>query len=193
MILDGYIKDKNNQPVDAALVEMKDNSFETLFTTFTDADGYYKFDIPSGYYPFFFAVKGYKETGLEYWCQDIVLDGDIRLNAKIDTLEVYGLHAFAVKGGGSGLMVYFRPMALDKFLQGCQDIAPDEIDIKVYVDGNEQAVVNTNKVYEYAGAYKMSAYLVQIDTQTADSWNKLDAEIWDKNGNYGAASIFNNI
>ncbi len=39
----------------------------------------------------------------------------------------------------------------------------------------------------------MSAYLVQIDTQTADSWNKLDAEIWDKNGNYGAASIFNNI
>ena len=32
MILDGYIKDKNNRPVKTAVVELKDNSFETLFT-----------------------------------------------------------------------------------------------------------------------------------------------------------------
>ena len=188
MILYGYIKDKYNLPV-----EQKNSSFETLYATCTDTEGYYKFDIPPAHYPFFFAVKGYKETGLEYWCQGIVLNADLQLDAKIDTLEIYGLHAFSVKGAGNGLMVYFRPMALDKFLQGCQDIAPDEIDIKAYVDGKEQAVVNVNKVYEYAGVYKMTAYLVQIDIQTVDRWNKLDVEIWDKNGNYGAASIFNEL
>ena len=193
MILYGYIKDKYNLPVEQATVELKNSSFETLYATCTDTEGYYKFDIPSGYYPFFFAVKGYKETGLEYWCQDIVLNADLHLDAKIDTLEIYGLHAFSVKGAGNGLMIYFRPMALDKFLQGCQDIAPDEIDIKAYVDGKEQAVVNVNKVYEYAGVYKMTAYLVQIDIQTADRWNKLDVEIWDENQNYGAASIFNEL
>ena len=104
MILDGYIKDKNNQPVALAEVELKDNNFETLYSTYTDTKGYYKFDIPSGHYPFFLAVKGYKETGLEYWCQDIILNADLKLDAKIDTLEVYGLHAFSVKGAGNGLM-----------------------------------------------------------------------------------------
>lgn len=62
MILDGYIKDKYDQPVEQAVVELKNNSFETLFTACTDTEGYYRFDIPAGYYPFFFAVKGYKEV-----------------------------------------------------------------------------------------------------------------------------------
>ena len=157
MILDGYIKDKNNQPVALAEVELKDNNFETLYSTCTDTKGYYKFDVPSGYYPFFFAVKGYKETGLEYWCQDIILNADLKLDAKIDILEVYGLHAFSVKGAGNGLMVYFRPMSLDKYLRGAEDIAPDQIDIKVSVDGEERAIVNVNKVFECAGTHKMPA------------------------------------
>ena len=193
MILDGYIKDKNNQPVALAEVELKDNNFETLYSTCTDTKGYYKFDIPSGYYPFFFAVKGYKETGLEYWCQDIILNADLKLDAKIDTLEVYGLHAFSVKGAGNGLMVYFRPMSLDKYLRGAEDIAPEQIDIKVSVDGEERALVNVNKVFEYAGTHKMPAYLIQIDTEKADTWHKLDVEIWDENQSYGAASIFNKV
>ena len=192
MILDGYIKDKNNQPVEKAVVEIKNHHFETLYSTYSNADGYYKFDIPSGYYPFLLAVKGYKETGLEYWCQNISLDSDITLNAKIDTLEVYGLHAFSVKGAGNGLMVYFRPMALDKYLQGEQDIAPDDIQIQVTVDGNICPVVNMNKVTEYVGTHSMTAWLIQADTERSENWHKLDVEIWDKNGNYGAASVFNN-
>ena len=86
MILYGYIKDKYNLPVEQATVELKNSSFEKLYATCTDTEGYYKFDIPSGYYPFFFAVKGYKETGLEYWCQDIVLNADLQLDAKIDNV-----------------------------------------------------------------------------------------------------------
>ncbi|MBE6866324.1 MAG: carboxypeptidase regulatory-like domain-containing protein [Ruminococcaceae bacterium] len=192
MILDGYIKDKYNQPVEQAVVELKNNSFETLFTACTDTEGYYRFDIPAGYYPFFFAVKGYKESGLEYWCQDIVLDEDLQLDAKIDTLEVYGLHCFTVKGAANGLMVYFRPMALDKYLKGCQDIAPDDIHLQVTVDGNRCPVVNMNKVIEYAGAHPMTAWLIQVSTDKRENWHKVDVEIWDENGNYGAASVFNN-
>lgn len=138
------------------------------------------------------AVKDYKETGLEYWCQDIILNADLQLDAKIDTLEVYGLHAFSVKGAGNGLMAYFRPMALDKYLQGCQDIAPDDIQIQVTVDGDRCHVVNMNKVAEYAGVHSMTAWLIQISTDKTENWHKLDVEIWDKNGNYGAASVFNN-
>ncbi len=193
MILDGYIKDKYDQPVEQAVVELKNNSFETLFTACTDTEGYYRFDIPAGYYPFFFAVKGYKESGLEYWCQDIVLDADLQLDAKIDTLEVYGLHCFTVKGAANGLMVYFRPMSLDKYLRGAEDIAPDQIDIKVSVDGEESTIVNVNKVFECAGTHKMPAYLIQIDSEKADTWYKLDVEIWDENQNYGAASVFNKL
>lgn len=192
MILDGYIKDKYDQPVEQAVVELKNNSFETLFTACTDTEGYYRFDIPAGYYPFFFAVKGYKESGLEYWCQDIVLDADLQLDAKIDTLEVYGLHCFTVKGAANGLMVYFRPMALDKYLKGCQDIAPDDIHLQVTVDGIRCPVVNMNKVTEYAGAHPMTAWLIQVSTDKRENWHKVDVEIWDENDNYGAASVFNN-
>lgn len=193
MILYGYIKNKYNLPVEQATVELKNSSFETLYATCTDTEGYYKFDIPSGYYPFFFAVKGYKETGLEYWCQDIVLNADLQLDAKIDTLEIYGLHAFSVKGAGNGLMVYFRPMRLDKYLNGFEDIAPDKIDISILVDGEKSPLVNINKVYEYGGTHKMTAYLIQIATKKVESWHKLDVEIWDENQNYGAASIFNEL
>lgn len=193
MILDGYIKDKNNQPVAGATVELKDESFEAQYTAVTDQNGYYNLDATAGYYPFFLAVKGYKETGLEYWCQDIKLDKDMSLNANIDTLEVYGLHAFTVKGAGNGLMVYFRPMSLEKYLQGSTDIAPENILIKATVDGENCFVININKVNEYAGDYKMEAYLVQIAPNEGKNWHKLDIEIWDENQNYGAASIFNNI
>ena len=192
MIVDGYINDKNNQPVAGAIVELKDEHFVAQYMTITDQNGYYRLDATAGYYPFFIAVKGYKETGLEYWCQDINLNKNMSLNANIDTLEVYGLHAFTIKGAGNGLMVYFRPMSLEKYLRGNVDIAPEDILIKAIVDGKERQIININKVKEYAGGYSMDAYLVQIAIAETKNWQKLDIEIWDKNQNYGAASIFNN-
>ena len=192
MIVDGYINDKNNQPVAGAIVELKDEHFVAQYMTITDQNGYYRLDATEGYYPFFIAVKGYKETGLEYWCQDINLNKNMSLNANIDTLEVYGLHAFTIKGAGNGLMVYFRPMSLEKYLRGNVDIAPEDVMIKATVDGEKYPIVNINKVKEYAGGYSMDAYLVQIAIAEIKNWQKLDIEIWDKNQNYGAASIFNN-
>ncbi len=63
------------------------------------------------------AVKDYAVHYLEYWCQNISLESPMTLDVSFDQLEIYGLHAFMVKGGGNSLMVYFRPMSLSKFLQ----------------------------------------------------------------------------
>ena len=78
-------------------------------------------------------------------------------------------------------------------INGFEDIAPDKIDISILVDGEKSPLVNINKVYEYGGTHKMTAYLIQIATKKVESWHKLDVEIWDENQNYGAASIFNEL
>lgn len=89
-------------------------------------------------------------------------------------------------------MVYFRPMSLAKYQQGEQNIAPDNIEIKVTIDGKEMSVLNVNKVKEFSEEREMTAYLVQIKTSETDkSWSKLDIQIKDKDNNYGAATIFN--
>ncbi|MBQ8280519.1 MAG: carboxypeptidase regulatory-like domain-containing protein [Roseburia sp.] len=192
MILEGYVKDKHDTPIDNAIVEIKGEDFITIYSTESNEEGYYKFDIPSGRYPFLIAVKDYAEKCLEYWCQNILLQNDMLLDVSFDTLEIYGLHVFSVKGGGNSLMAYFRPMSLIRFQQGEQDIAPKDITIKVTIDGKERRVINTNEVKEVAGEQEMSAYLIQVETTEKNMhWNKFDIEIKDKDGNYGAATIFN--
>lgn len=192
MILDGYVKNKNNAPIANAAVEIKGDDFATIYSTESDEAGYYKFDIPEGHYPFLIAVKDYAVNFLEYWCQNIPLQSDMSLDVSFDTLEVYGLHVFTVKGGGNSLMAYFRPMSLLKFQQGEPDIAPEDISVKVIIDGMECPVINTNAVKEFAGDRDMSAYLIQVDTSGIPMpWNKFDIHIIDKDSHYGAAAIFN--
>ena len=194
MILEGYVRDKNNAVIANALIEIKGNDFVTIYSTESDENGYYKFDIPTGKYPFLIAVKDYAVNCLEYWCQNIHLQQNMSLDVTFDTLEVYGLHVFSVKGGGKSLMVYFRPMSLVKFQQGEEDIAPEDITLKVIIDEKETPVITTNNVKESAGGREMSAYLIQIDTQDInENWNKLDIQIRDRENHYGAATIFNNI
>jgi hypothetical protein len=99
---------------------------------------------------------------------------------------------FSVKGAGNSLMVYFRPMSLSKFQQGMQDIAPQNIAIKAFVDNQEMSVITTNLVKEFAGDREMSAYLIQVDTSGINGiWHKFDLQIQDTNNHYGAATIFN--
>lgn len=192
MILEGYVKSKNHAPIANAMVEILDDNFVTIYGTQSNENGYYKFDIPAGQYPFLIAVKDYAVNCLEYWCQNISLQQNMSLEVSFDTLEVYGLHVFSIKGGGNGLMVYFRPMSLVKFQQGEQDIAPEDIAIKVTVDGEERSVITANKVKEFAAGREMSAYLIQIEEkEDHTAWNQLEIQITDKDGHYGAAAIFN--
>ena len=193
MKIEGYVTDKYKSPVSNALIEVKDESFVTLFSTESMEDGYYLLDIPTGQYPFLTAVKDYGVNYLEYWCQNISLYANISLNVSFDKLEIYGLHVFPVKGAANGLMVYFRPMSLPEFQKGMQDIAPKDIVIKASIDGQEVRVINTNLVKEFAGGREMSAYLIQVEAGKSNGlWHKFDLQITDADDHYGAATIFNN-
>lgn len=192
MKIAGYVTGKNKVPIANALIEIKGESFATLFSTESREDGYYVLEIPKGQYPFLTAVKDYGVNYLEYWCQNISLQADMSLNVSFDKLEIYGLHVFSVKGAGNSLMVYFRPMSLTKFQQGMPDIAPNDIVIKVTIDNQEMRVINTNTVKEFADGHELTAYLIQVETSESNiPWHKLDLQITDSDNHYGAATIFN--
>ena len=121
--------------------------------------------MPDGLYPFLTAVRDYGNQYLEYWAQNVPAQQDLELHIRIDTLEVYGLHAFIVKGAANTLHIYFRPMSLEKFKAGEADIAPvlNEKDITVAVNGRESKVYVVNLVREYIGEENrhLLAYLIQ--------------------------------
>ena len=172
-------------------MEIKDNNFETIYFTKSDEHGDYKIDLPAGIYPFVTAVRDYGEKYLEYWCSNLKLIHDAELNICIDTLEVYGLNYFKVAGACPSITVYFRPMSLPKFLAQAEDIAPEINTIQAVVDGKALSVLTVNRVKEYVGDGNMSAYLIQIaEPEDGPNWNRLDLEIIDCDGNYGAASIY---
>ena len=172
-------------------MEIKDNNFETIYLTKSDEHGDYKIDLPAGIYPFVTAVRDYGEKYLEYWCSNLKLIHDAELNICIDTLEVYGLNYFKVAGAYPSITVYFRPMSLPKFLAQAGDIAPEINTIQAVVDGKALSVLTVNRVKEYVGDGSMSAYLIQIaEPEDGPNWNRLDLEIIDCDGNYGAASVY---
>ena len=191
MFLTGCVTGKNGAPIPNASVELKDKNFETLYQTLSDERGRYQLDVPPGCYPFLTAVKEYAVQYLEYWCQDIPLTKPLSLDVSFDRLEVYGLHAFAVKGAGNGWMAYCRPMSLDKFQQGKQDLAPGGLSFTALLDGSPAPILQVSPVKEVAGEQEMTAYLIQIQAPSAGMVsNKCELQIQDQDGNYGAAAIF---
>ncbi len=193
MKLFGYTLDKNSAPISGVTVEIKDERFQTLYCAESDKKGYYEIEAADGIYAFVIAVKDYGVNNLEYWCQNLDLRRDQRLDARFDKLEVYGLHGFAVKGGLNALMVYFRPMSLVKFQAGEADIAPQIKKMCVQLDGTEAKILMANPVKESAGEQSLSAWLIQVaNSRTDRNWDRLDIEIWDTEDNFGSATIFNN-
>ena len=192
MLLNGYVKDKYGMPIADAVVEIKDCNFITLYHTQSNDDGYYQLDIPEGRYPFLVAVKNYAVNYLEYWCQNLPLFEDTTLDVSFDTIELYGLHAFEIKGAGNGLMIYLRPMSLLKFQRGDEDISPDDPVFQITIDGKDCPVILKNQVTELADNQKLTAYLIQAELPDGIfAWKQLDVQIRDKEQNYGAATLFN--
>ena len=192
MKLFGYARSKDSQPISGAVVEIKDTDFQTLYWTESDEQGFYQIDAANAVYPFVAAVKDCGVRYLEYWCQNLDLNQDQRLDVKFDTLEIYGLHPFWIKGGLNALMVYFRPMSLDKFQKGERDIAPEVDHIQVTLDGKTAEILVRNQVRESIGEQELTAYLLHVANPNVQrTWNRLDVELWDVEGNYAAATIFN--
>ena len=177
------------------LVECKNERFETVYQTVSDESGRFSLFVPDGTYPFLTAVRDYGERYLEYWAQDLPAYGELTLNARIDTLEVYGLHAFVVKGAANALTVYFRPMSLQKFRSGEPDIAPTfrAEHLSVAVDGRPCKVYTLDRVREYAGEGNgfLTACLMQTSVPgVADEWKRLDMCVRDGDGHFGCATLF---
>ena len=192
MKLFGYARSKDSQPISGAVIEIKDTDFQTLYRTESDEQGFYQINAANAVYPFVAAVKDYGVRYLEYWCQNLDLNQDQRLDVKFDTLEIYGLHPFWIKGGLNALMVYFRPMSLDKFQKGEWDIAPEVDHIQVTLDGKTAEILVRNQVRESIGEQELTAYLLHVANPNVQrTWNRLDVELWDVEGNYAAATIFN--
>ncbi len=176
-------------------VEIKNEQFETLFETVSDEAGHFSLSVPDGVYPFLTAVREYGDRYLEYWAQDVPARGELTLDIRIDAVEVYGLHAFHVKGAANALTVYFRPMSLRKFKARAHDIAPelDKRDVTVLVDGQQSEIYTLNRVQEYAGEDTglLTAYLLQASVpQDADKWKQVDVTVRDSDGRFGCATLF---
>lgn len=192
-IISGQVMDKNHQPVEGANVIVMNRDFEPIYYTLTDAEGRYSLEMPNGEYPFFLAVKDYKENFLEYWCNDIHLQGKLELCCQIDKLEIYGINLFEVKGAAPALTIYFRPMSLEKALMNAEDIAPDitEQSLSCLVNGERCDLLMMNQVKEYTQDGPMTAYLIQISKpRNMAARNKLDIILKDIQGNIGMGSLF---
>lgn len=191
----GIISDKSGKAMNDAYVTLMDEHFQQIVSTTTNEEGEYCLNVEDKYYPFMIAVKDYKENYLEFWCQNINLTRDIVINAKIDQLEIYGLHCFRVLGAYPSLTVYFRPMSLKKYNKQEADISPHITNnsIKVFINNENVKVLKVNRVKEYCGEVCMTAYLMQVSLPEKllnKNENFLDVQILDLDELFGQASLF---
>ncbi len=195
-IIYGKIKNKYGEPIDNAIVGIKNKDFEDLHTTYTDENGNYQFEIENKNYPYLYAVKDYAVNNLEFWCQDIDLsdDNDIEINVMIDKLEIYGLKVFKIDGAYPALMIYFRPMSLDKHLQGISDIFPSIERFEIKINDIISDIYITNTVEEFIGnGETLKSYLLHVslpEEGLKEVANYLSVQIVDTDGNLGQAATY---
>lgn len=212
MKVKGIVTDKNNNVISNAIIEIKDEKFQTVYQTMSDNSGYYEITCENKIYPFLIGVKNYATESLEYWCHNLDLTTDLTMDFQFDKLEIYGTNVFQVKGGYPSLMIYFRPMSLEKYKLGLKDITPDIKNIIVKIDNNDTKILMINQTKEYCGRdnqdlklhkdsddgniITMNSYLIQVELlnnkNNINKWKSITIQIEDYNNNYGWAKVFNN-
>ena len=193
-VIKGMMVDKDGDGVKEALVCLKGKRFENLYTTMTNEFGEYEMEITAGDYPYLMSVKEYGTQCLEFWCQDLVIDEELIINGVIDQLEIYGLKVFKVDGAYPALMVYFRPMSLQRVLECEENIAPEVASIEIKVNKEELTVYVVNEVEEFIGEGEtLRAYLMHVSMPRAglkDDLNYLSLKIQDVEEHIGVAGTF---
>lgn len=184
-MIEGIVKDKSNKVIEEAIVYLEDSNYEIIYETKTDKFG--KFEISKAFdYKYIIIVKSYKDKYLEYWCNNICKK-DCNLNVVIDRLEVYDL---TILYAGSAVLLRFRPMSLDKYINKEDNICPNIIKIDVLVDGIEAKVIRESVCEDEKT--NMNLYLIQIggiDSRKLLSLERVDIKITDSDGNVGMATI----
>lgn len=192
--LSGKVTDYNGNPIDSAVVLIKDQNFKDVYTTFSDIDGNYSLEIEKGTYYGLASVRmqDYGKTKLEFWAWNLIVDNDMNLDIKYDKLEVYGVNVFRVQGAYPGYTIYFRPMALSRYFeenadQNNPDLAPEKenLDVQVYINDKPVIVNLVQKVKEFAGKDTLNAYLIHTDLGEHKNNGKTKIRIVLKDKKYG--------
>jgi len=211
--ISGIVTDFEGHPVDSALVEVKRSNFKTAYKTLTDNKGQYSLKVLKGKYLALASLKisEYPVAGsslpkdeqrLEFWAWNVIAEDDIIFNIKYHRLEIYGVNVFRIQGATPGFTIYCRPMSLTRgfsepdkkldFIDLCPP--PEELDVKVKINGYPVKINMKEKVKEYVSNGICYGYLLHIDLpteQTNKNYDIFHIEMTDlKNGDKGETVCF---
>jgi len=171
----GKVTDFGQNPLQDAVVEIKNAHFEAIHKTYTNSAGEYEIFVEKSLYMALMAYKDYKTKYLEYWAWNVPAYQDLQIDPRIGELEVYAMNAFRPQGAYPSLFIYFRPMSLKRWREfknrkairkiDVIDISPDlsENCIEVKINRKTVEILELNRVKEYAGGINsIIAYLVQL-------------------------------
>ncbi|MDR0753837.1 MAG: carboxypeptidase-like regulatory domain-containing protein [Prevotellaceae bacterium] len=189
--ISGRVTDFDGNPVDSSIVEIFHPDFSAAYATYTDENGYYSINnVKKGKYMALAAMrlKEYprknavteNDMRLEFWAWNIIADTDLTINPRYHRLELYGTNVFKIEGGYGGMMIYVRPMSLEKYLSYSKEVyldkskaekkadvsvAPEHFKVKVFMDEQELHVNSVQPVEEYAGTDNLpvTGYIIQVD------------------------------
>lgn len=115
IVVSGTVSDFYNHLLKDAEVHFQDEKFKPLYSTKTDQEEKFSIELDDRKYGSVFICKDYSVNFLEYWHWIFQPFISIKINAKIDELEVYGMKAWSRLPAYPGLIVYFHPMSLSKY------------------------------------------------------------------------------
>jgi hypothetical protein len=174
IVISGKATDFDNNPLQDAVVEIKNDRFKAIYETCTNDKGEYEIRVRKGLYLALAVFKDYKTKYLEYWAWNVPAYRDLQFNPRIGGIEVYAMNAFVPQGAYPSVLIYFRPMSLkrskkvggEKALKKVDiiDISPDlsKDDIELRINGKPVKILELNRVLECAGsARSIIAYLIQ--------------------------------
>jgi len=173
--LSGTVTDFDDNPIDSAVLKIKDKNFDDIYETLTDKNGRYSLEVKKGIYYSIFVIRknDYGKSKLEYWAWNVPILEDLQLNPRYDNLEVYGINVFEPKVNPyDTYRIYFRPMSLKKYFKAGEIEKGDTIkiapkltkdDITVKINGVVSDVKTVDQVLEYSsGGNYIFAYEIQV-------------------------------
>ncbi len=201
-------------------IELHPNGFALPGTFYVPVMGDGRFDafLPARVYSVINVNgTGYSYNSMERWAWDYDLTRDREDVFTIGRTELYGIHAFNVKGGARTVFVTFRPTALSRVLRFDIDgdglvsgaerdkmgaalkesptaIGPEleAKDVMVWLDGKPQTIAQFNKVPEYDGDTWQVQYLLQFYPDPSPQylvWHEIKLEVRSKETLHGKEII----
>jgi hypothetical protein len=201
-------------------IELHPNGFASRATFYVPVmdDGRFDALLPSRVYSVINVNgTGYSYNSMERWAWDYDLTHDREDVFTIGRTELYGVHAFNIKGGPRTVFVAFRPTALSRILQFDADgdglisdaesqkmraamkesptvIGPEleAKDVSVWVDGRQQTIAQFNKIPEYDGDIWQVQYLLQFRPDPRLQpfvWHEIKLEVRSKETLHGKEII----